>query len=1607
MKKFRKSHSRPFVRAREELHETKLEAANLRENLVHEEFRIDANAVYDFSHGKDAKEVGGFGEVQAVTHRKTGTKYAMKTVKLSGVKSQKAFEFIMKEVDLLKSLDHPNIVRLQEVYMSDSHLYMAMDLITGGNLAGGFRCDGEEQAAAIVRQVVRALRYLHDRNIAHRDLKLENILIESGGGSGTPMVKLVDFGLSAIYHENGVSTDVLGSWNYVAPEVIKGQYRPAPADMWSLGVVSYVLMSRTLPFNADSTEGIQRNILSAKYVFRGKAWAGASESARHFVRSLLLKSPDLRLTAEGAQKHDWLRGAEDLSQTPQKCAYFRADVTQSLLDFRDANPMKQLALEVVARTLDPAQISLLAEEFDRADNNNNGEVSLSEFKRWLEANDAARGMAEEDVEALFNSVDVDNSGFIHYNEFLAATIQQRKLDEAHLRPAFDRLDRSHTGFINLDDVTLTTGAKADMKESAEILAHFDMNGDGRISFEEFVNGMRRMGGSTREKGGLLSATGPPFPSGRSEHSTEEHGQNGEQGDGRNAAGKKDERGERNAPPAATDAPAIDQEISRGPPSEHVSLQLRSPADDAGRGNRDVEAFGNGHHTAPTPDDPEVSRDDGSGAGTAATETRVSAQEVVEGLHKRSTVVNGNGVAMSRLEGDGARLEGQGCAHEKGAKEVGGFGEVQAVTHRTTGTKYAMKTVKLSGVKSQEAFEFIMKEVDLLKSLDHPNIVRLQEVYMSDSHLYMAMDLITGGNLAGGFRCDGEEQAAAIVSQIVRALRYLHDRHIAHRDLKLDNILIESGGKDDGSGAPVVKLVDFGLSAIYEENGVSTDVLGSWHYVAPEVLMGHYHPAPADMWSLGVVSYALMSRTFPFDADSTVGIQQNILSAKFGFKGEAWARASESARHFVRSLLLKSPHLRLTAEGAQNHRWPRKVEGVSHASQKSADFRRDVTQSLLDFRDANPMKQLALEVVARTLDPAQISLLAEEFDHADKNHNGEVSLSEFKGWLEANGAARSMGEEEVDALFNSVDYDHCGFIHYNEFLAATIQQRKLDEAHLRPAFDRLDRSHTGFINLDDVTLTTGAKADMKESAEILAHFDMNGDGRISFEEFVNGMRRMGGSTREKGGLLSASPVVTGPPFPSERSGHSTEEHGQNGEQGGGGIATHVRTGATTIDREGTHRPSDPEALQFQSPLGDVGRVHSFVKVPDNDPQSAPVEDESQISEDDGGEGGADAASWSRQSLEEGCGDRAIAPSFAGYRTSSEQAAARLSAQVAGVGSRNQSLVGKGHKVTMSVRDEGGARLEGQRCGCVMAAQSFDGVRYVSPVTARLFSKAGHSEVLGLSAGEVLAPIEANWRDTRQQSGQAPSLEAAAAEGEEEEEEEEEDEEEKEDQEAAPPPPTMAGGLAMQQRQVEVVRPSAASPVPSVEGMTSPQAYLELILFERGYDYTPRSSASDGCRCAPTQKQIDDYQVPLVEAVRRWDMETLEALAAEGVDMGASNRFGESVVHLATRRGSAPVLQFLLAHGGSLRICDDYGKTPLHDAFWTAEPRFDLVSMMLEIDWGLLRATDVRGATPLRYAKRGHWAGWCEFLDRIKDHLWPHLPPGQRAGDGGDVRGDRGY
>lgn len=255
--------------------------------------------------------------------------------------------------------------------------------------------------------------------------------------------------------------------------------------------------------------------------------------------------------------------------------------------------------------------------------------------------------------------------------------------------------------------------------------------------------------------------------------------------------------------------------------------------------------------------------------------------------------------------------------------------------------------------------------------------------------------------------------------------------------------------------------------------------------------------------------------------------------------------------------------------------------------------------------------------------------------------------------------------------------------------------------------------------------------MEASAAILAHFDMNGDGRISFEEFVNGMRRMGGSAREGGGLLSASPAAAAAAsFPNGTKEHPSAQDGYSGEQGGAdgnatgkdetaaaalGVADAngrggeenaspaVATGAATIDQEGSHRPSEPAPLRLPEPSArDVRPGHHAAEAPDNAPHEALlVRDDSKTSRDDSG-GGAAAAAGSRQAAEEGRGDRSVLPGRAGGWTDAEHAAAaRLTSQVVADDSRKQGVVGSGSRVAMPKVAEGGPRLERQACGCVLS------------------------------------------------------------------------------------------------------------------------------------------------------------------------------------------------------------------------------------------------------------------------------------------------------------------
>ncbi|CAM9782079.1 unnamed protein product [Chrysoparadoxa australica] len=465
---------------------------DLSHNLVHEEFVRHVKQVYDFDGKKMTK--GAFGTVQICTHKESGDKVALKTIRLSKLKKKESIERLLAEIDIMRRLDHPNIVRLQEVYHTKDYLFMVMDLMHGGDLAEQYVFKSESNARAIVRQVVFALRYCHDRNIAHRDLKLDNLLYASSE-PGSP-IKIIDFGLAVLWKdgEDGVAEhDIVGSWHYVAPEVMSGVYDPKQCDMWSLGVIVYMLLSGKSPFHAPSVAETKGLVSAGRFDIVTGNWRRISEPAKNFVRRCLQKNPGLRMTAQEAQSHLWLTTDASPGEEGGELSPLDATVTGSIIDFTKQSRMKQLALAAVARTLDQTQVKELIYAFTKADVTNNGVVTLEEFKTILTVTASELpGFAkvdEEQVEGMFARIDTDGSGKLHLNEFLAATLQQQHLNEKRLMAAFQRLDRSHTGFITVEDIEFTVGTELSQAEVQGAIKQFDFDGNGRVSYEEFRRGM--------------------------------------------------------------------------------------------------------------------------------------------------------------------------------------------------------------------------------------------------------------------------------------------------------------------------------------------------------------------------------------------------------------------------------------------------------------------------------------------------------------------------------------------------------------------------------------------------------------------------------------------------------------------------------------------------------------------------------------------------------------------------------------------------------------------------------------------------------------------------------------------------------------------------------------------------------------------------------------------------------------------------------------------------------------------------------------------------------------------------------------------------------------
>jgi calcium-dependent protein kinase len=431
---------------------------------------------------------GAFATVKKVVHKLTNQTRALKIIKKSEEEDQKN---LIREVNILSKLVHPNIMQIFEYYEDETFFYIITEYCAGGELfnelikKGSFK---EIEASFIMKQIFSAVSYIHSNNIVHRDLKPENILLDTEEGKN--IIKIIDWGTARYFDKNKKMNRISGTPYYIAPEVIMGNY-DEKCDIWSCGVIMYILLCGYAPFNGETDEKIFEKIKLGKYTFPKKEWDYVSSEAKDLIKHLLEYNPKKRYSANDVLKHHWMiKGNINVKID-------KSFVLHSLVNmkkFHAERKLQQAALTYIVNNLvSKKEKNKLLEVFQSFDTNKDGVLSKKEilngYKKIMPFEDATK-----EVEKIMNTVDIDGNGTIDYNEFVLATINKTKLlDKEKLEQTFKLFDKDGNGFISKEEIEEVLGTSViDSKELDKMIKEVDKNGDGQISLVEFKEMMVKL-----------------------------------------------------------------------------------------------------------------------------------------------------------------------------------------------------------------------------------------------------------------------------------------------------------------------------------------------------------------------------------------------------------------------------------------------------------------------------------------------------------------------------------------------------------------------------------------------------------------------------------------------------------------------------------------------------------------------------------------------------------------------------------------------------------------------------------------------------------------------------------------------------------------------------------------------------------------------------------------------------------------------------------------------------------------------------------------------------------------------------------------------------------
>ena len=455
----------------------------------------------------------------------------------------------------------------------------------------------------------------------------------------------------------------------------------------------------------------------------------------------------------------------------------------------------------------------------------------------------------------------------------------------------------------------------------------------------------------------------------------------------------------------------------------------------------------------------------------------------------------------------ARLTGEPTKKYKIIKKLGSgsYGTVYKAYNTINKMSIAMKIIQK--VKENEIQDVEIKdEIKILAELSHPNIVKIYEFYDNIYGYYIITEYCRNGELYSHLEENfSEKQLAVLFYQVFSGIDYLHDHNILHRDLKLENIMISDIEKDNKTGEKYywIKIIDFGTAKIFKHNKKEKLIIGSSYYIAPEVLKQEYNEK-ADIWSIGVILFMLLTKKAPFSGSTDNIILEKIKESDYNKNDEKLMKYSEEVRDLLSKLLQKKSSKRYSAKEALNHPWFKKFEGRALFSNFTQEEVLPYIENMFKYKFFSKLQQLVLAFLVHNFpNTKDLHVILKLFRNFNVSGNCKLTKNELtKGLYEYKN--HDEVDDLVDNIFLMLDGDNNGYIEFEEFSRACLDKKQvLTTKNLEYAFKFIDKERDKYINITKIcnAFLENSNEKLEQAfSGIIAAVDRDKDGKINLEEF---------------------------------------------------------------------------------------------------------------------------------------------------------------------------------------------------------------------------------------------------------------------------------------------------------------------------------------------------------------------------------------------------------------------------------------------------------------------------------------------------------------------------